>query len=146
MGILSYGKQSVTPALAGQLDASTRAASIDSMACSSTGPIPFGKLVERDGVGKVKDYDGTGTVYGLALREDYKHLTGLQTGASGYVEGNAVPCLRSGRAWMWTGNAASAFLVVGAAVAGVPSSEVIEVASDPNGDKLALVDINIPVA
>jgi hypothetical protein len=83
-------------------------------------------------------------VYGLALREDSKMQNAA--GSAAYVAGEVVPCLRKGRAWMFTGNSGSSFLVVGAAVAGVPSSEVIEVASDLNGDKLALVDINIPVA
>jgi hypothetical protein len=144
MAITAYGKQSVNPAAAGQLDSATRDSNIDTMACSATAAIPFGRLLERDGVGMVKVFDGTGTVYGLALRQDSKVMSAA--GDAQYVTGEPVPCLRQGRAWLWTGNSASAFLTVGAAVVGVPSSEVIQVAVDINTDKLALVDFNIPVA
>ena len=143
MAITAYGKQSVNPAAAGQLDAASRDSSVDTMACSATGPIPFGRLLERDGVGVVKVFDGVGVVYGVSLRQDSKVMS--VGGDAQYTQGEAVPCLRQGRVWLWTGNSASTALVVGAVVVGVPSSEVIDVAVDINSDKLALIDINIPV-
>lgn len=146
MTILSYGKQNAFPALAGQLDAATRDADVDSMVCSATGPIPFGRMLERDGLPRsVKVFDGTGTVYGISIRDDVREQSYGTPGAQ-YVAKDIVPVIRKGRVWMYTGNSGSAFLTIGAAVVGIPSSEVIDVASDPNGDKLALVDVNIPVA
>jgi hypothetical protein len=145
MAITGYGKQSYNAAAAGQLDSATRDNAIDSMACSATGPIPFGRKLERDTVlGTVKVFDGIGVVYGISLRQDSKMMSIAQDAS--YTQGDSVPCLRRGRVWLYTGNSASAALVIGDVVAGIPSSEVIGLAVDNNGDKLALIDVNIPVA
>lgn len=145
MGFLGYGKQGNSKALAGQQDAATRGAAIDSMVCSATGNIGFGEMVERDGLPRnVKLFDGTGTVYGITLRSDFKEQGLPGNPGAPYVPKDVVPVMRRGRVWLRTGNSGSSPLTIGAAVVGIPTSEVIDVTQDINGDRLALVDISIP--
>lgn len=140
MAQLTYGKQGFHPALAGQAELS-QPHNIVAASCSATGVIQFGQLVEIDPAAQVfavKAYDGAGTVHGVCVLDETKMKN--SAGVAEYVSGELLSVMRSGRIWLKV----AAAVTLGTAHASIPASFALKNATAPNGDFLALYELNIP--